>query len=74
MTTPKTPTEEKPYGYDVEIQLNGGRGIIEKHFTGSEATVRRKCMLTKCAHSVVSMKPLTRTQWVACYGDPKVRM
>lgn len=72
MTTP--PDSEKPYGFDVEIQLNGGRGIIEKHFTGSEATVRRKCMLTKCAQSIVSMRPLTHKQWVFTYGDPKVRL
>lgn len=65
---------EKPYGYDVEIQLNGGRGIIAKHFTGSEATVRRKCMLTKCAQKIVSMTPLTQRQWFAAYGDPKARL
>lgn len=69
-----TPQDEKPYGYDVEIQLNAGRGIIKKHFTGSEATVRRKSMLTRCAQSVVSMTPYTRQQWVAVYGDPKVRL
>jgi hypothetical protein len=69
-----TPDEtEKPYGYDLEIQLNAGRGIIEKHFVGSESAVRRKAMMVSCAQKIISMKPLTRKQWVFAYGDPGTR-
>lgn len=64
--------DDAPYGYDVEIELNGFE-FTHKHFTGNEAKVRRKCMMVTRAKRVVSMTPYTRKQWIATYGDPTVR-
>lgn len=62
----------KPYGFDCQIELNGG-GSIWKHYVGSEAAVRRKCMLVKWARRITCMNPLTREQWNRCYGDPSIK-
>lgn len=35
--------------------------------------VRRKCMMVTRARKILCMNPLTREQWVRCYGDPAVR-
>lgn len=64
--------DSKPYGFDCEIELNGG-GHVCKHYVGTEAAVRRKCMMVTRARHITSMNPLTREQWVRCYGDPTVR-
>ncbi len=66
------PTTEKPYGYDCEIELNGSDNI-SKHYVGTEAAVRRKCMMVTRARRVVSMTPLTRPEWNRYYGDPSIR-
>lgn len=62
----------KPYGFDCQIELNGSEPIW-KHYVGTEAAVRRKCMMVTRARRVLCMNPLTREQWVRCYGDPRVR-
>lgn len=68
----EAPTTEPIYGYDCEIELNGHE-FIDRHYVGTEAAVRRKCMLVTRARRVVSMTPLTRAAWNRAYGDPSIR-
>ena len=63
------PPAEKPYGYRVEIYLHGHE-YIERHYTGTEATVRRKAMLVTRAKRIESMHPYTHAQWLRTYGNP----
>lgn len=71
MTAAAVPAE-KPYGYRVEIYLHGHE-YIERHFTGTEATVRRKAMLVARAQRILAMEPFTHAQWIRTYGDPTIR-
>lgn len=61
---------EKPFGYDIEVEFacNSGKPVQAYHFVGSESQVRRKGMMKKHAVRILSVKPLTRSQYVNTYG------
>lgn len=68
--------DDPPFGYDVCIELNAGfmrRETIQKHFLGTQSRARRRAMEVPRAVKVLKMEPLTERQWVAAYGDPRLK-
>ena len=68
---------DKPWGYDVEIELRVGMvatEVKEFHKQGTEAAVRRWARLKSGFVSVVKMTPYTRKRWNEAYGHGDQRM
>lgn len=66
-------TNTKPYAHDVVVLF--GVPPREKTFTwvGSEARCRRKAIYKSHYQRVVSVRPLSREQYVKGMGDPALR-
>jgi hypothetical protein len=67
--------EEPVFGFDVAIEIrvrNCETKVVEKHFfTPDEKTARRRAKTTPSFLRVLAVRPLTETQWISGYGDPR---
>jgi hypothetical protein len=63
------------FGFDVAVAVRGtacSTMVVAKHFLASdEKTARRRAKNTRNFVSVLAVRPLTETQWITGYGDPK---
>lgn len=59
---------EKPFGYDVEVLYGVPPKTEMFHWRGTEAAVRRKAIFKSHFQRVISLRPLTREQWIGGYG------
>ena len=67
----------KAFGFDVDIEVATGPAsskVITKHWrTKSVSLAQAKGRLVSCAKRVLKCTPLTETQWIAAYGDPRLK-
>ena len=65
------------FGFDVEIEIADGPAsskTIWKHWRLKRpAQARGKGMLVSCAKRVLQVLPLTEKQWIAAYGDLRMK-
>ncbi len=63
------------FGYEVAIKVrnhNHTTAIVEKHFcTPTESAARSRAKRTSNFIEIAAMRPLTETQWLNSYGDPR---
>ena len=64
---------QETVGYEVVVERYTGAVATEqetKVWRGSRSTLRRRAILLPRVKQVVSMTPVSRSQWLAAYGDP----
>jgi hypothetical protein len=63
------------FGWEVAIKVRAARGateILEKHFfTPSESAARSRAKRTPNFVEIAAVCPLTESQWIGGYGDPR---
>jgi hypothetical protein len=71
------PKEVKAFGFEVDIEIATGVGAsktITKHWRLKHVSqARSKGMLTPNARRVLAVRPLTEKEWIAAYGDPRMK-
>lgn len=66
---------EKPYGYDVLVELNtpdGGTTTIEKHYKGKESNARNQAKRVPRFSRVLAVVPIAEANWLAAYGEGRM--
>ena len=65
------------FGFEVEIEIATGPAsstTIWKHWRlKHQAMARNRGMMVSCAKRVLQILPLTEKQWIAAYGDPRMK-
>ena len=70
----RLPIIDKPYGYDVLIKqfINGVEIITECHSKGKESAARSAAKRKAGFRAILSMVPLTESQYIGAYGEGKM--